>query len=457
MSDPGEPALSAKQRVLLNDNFREAIRVAVQALCDGQPKRRSLVGPYVGGYLPWPHLAELISEQLRDADTSHWWDPEEVRKIIQTGDRALPKDPHDRQIFLQVIQRVINTCFDMAEEKRGRSIPGKRCRYIEFLGTPATPASFRPFNFDPSNVGLFRIIDWNAGRRLDPDHNIGEVAKVDKRQELMRHHQEEDWVDPGLFRTYLEEERGQPGSPCPTLVGYDEDTRETGNDTLRLRVALSMYYEHVAVRRYLRDHPDAYDAIVARISHGDQDGGLSRVIRASPNSNIVINVTAQSRNGKVMMLRRPIGARVWPGFYQVGAHETMNWSQPGSPIENCHQLAVRALREELGLTNPKDYYNNIVFSWFGSYVVEASGYFFAHVKTPLEEDELVTRVTTAENAFEVEDVDWYDLDRPTVTRVLGTWQDGPWTAGVDEAGRQYLPHATMSLTQLWRVTRQRML
>ncbi|WP_217241368.1 hypothetical protein, partial [Streptomyces sp. AC555_RSS877] len=124
---------------------------------------------------------------------------------------------------------------------------------------------------------------------------------------------------------------------------------------------------------------------------------------------------------------------------------------------NCHELAVRALREELGLTNPKDYYNNIVFSWFGSYVVEASGYFFAHVKTPLEEDELVARVATAENAFEIEDVDWYDLDRPTVTMVLGTWQDGPWTAGADGTGRQYLPHATMSLTQLWRVTRQRML
>ncbi|MFF1371963.1 NUDIX hydrolase, partial [Streptomyces virginiae] len=123
----------------------------------------------------------------------------------------------------------------------------------------------------------------------------------------------------------------------------------------------------------------------------------------------------------------------------------------------CHQLAVRALREELGLTNPRDYYNNIVFSWFGFYAPDASTYFFAHVKTRLEEDELVQRATSAESAFEIESIDWCDLDQPTIIKVLSTWQDGPWAAGKDDQGRQYLPHATVSLTQLWRVTQQHML
>ena len=44
-----------------------------------------------------------------------------------------------------------------------------------------------------------------------------------------------------------------------------------------------------------------------------------------------------------------------------------------------------------------------------------------------------------------------------ISRVLATWSDGPWRSKHDELGRQYLPHATMSLTQLWRVGRQRML
>ena len=273
-----------------------------------------------------------------------------------------------------------------------RPIDGDRIRYVQrFLGASPLRTDFRPFGFDPSSVGFFRIIDWNASRWLDPDHNIGEVRKVDKREELRLHGQKEDWVDPVGFRAYVEEERQQTGSPCPTLVGYDEDTREPGNDTLRLRVAQSWYFEHVAARRYLRDHPHEYEAVVSRIRNADEEGGLSRMIRSAPNSNIVINVTVQSRNDRVMMLRRPLGARTWSGFYQAGAHETMNWSESGRPVENCYELATRALREEINLRDPKDYYDNIVFSWFGFYAAEVSGYFFAHVKTRLEEDELVRR------------------------------------------------------------------
>ena len=313
------------------------------------------------------------------------------------------------------------------------------------------------FGFDPSSVGFFRIIDWNASRWLDPDHNIGEVRKVDKREELRLHGQKEDWVDPVGFRAYVEEERQQTGSPCPTLVGYDEDTREPGNDTLQLRVAQSWYFEHVAARRYLRDHPHEYEAVVSRIRNADEEGGLSRMIRSAPNSNIVINVTVQSRNDRVMMLRRPLGARTWSGFYQAGAHETMNWSESGRPVENCYELATRALREEINLRDPKDYYDNIVFSWFGFYAAEVSGYFFAHVKTRLEEDELVQQAMLAPSAFEIDDVDWYELDRPTISRVLETWRDGPWHAKRDEQERQYIPHTVMSLTQLWRISEQGML
>ena len=314
-----------------------------------------------------------------------------------------------------------------------------------------------PFGFDPASVGFFKIIDWNANRRLDRMHNIGEVRKVDKREELRLHRQKEDWVDPVRFRGYVDEERQQTGSACPTLVGYDEDTREAGNETLRLRVAQSWYFEHVAVRRYLRDHPGEYDAVVSRIRDADQEGGLSRVIRSAPNSNIVVNVTVQSRNDRVMMLRRPVGARVWPAFYQAGAHETMNWSEPGRPIENCYELATRALREEINLADPGDYYDNIVFSWFGFYAVEVSAYFFAHVKTRLEEDELVQRAMLAPSAYEINDVDWYELDQPTVSKVLATWSDGPWRPKQDEQGRRYVPHTIMSLLELWRVRQQRML
>ena len=409
MSDSQGAGPQAQQRASLSAAFRKALAAEVATLCgDSKATRRRAptgkplppFGLYTGGHLSWRHLDELISDSLRDADSSKWLDTDEVHKIIYAGDWALPEDRHDRQIFLQAVQRVMNSCFDIEGERR--PLGGERVRYVErFQGGPPTPTNFRPFGFDPASVGFFKIIDWNANRRLDRMHNIGEVRKVDKREELRLHRQKEDWVDPVRFRGYVDEERQQTGSACPTLVGYDEDTREAGNETLRLRVAQSWYFEHVAVRRYLRDHPGEYDAVVSRIRDADQEGGLSRVIRSAPNSNIVVNVTVQSRNDRVMMLRRPVGARVWPAFYQAGAHETMNWSEPGRPIENCYELATRALREEINLADPGDYYDNIVFSWFGFYAVEVSAYFFAHVKTRLEEDELVQRVAEAEGAFEV--------------------------------------------------------
>ena len=221
----------------------------------------------------------------------------------------------------------------------------------------------------------------------------------------------------------------------PDTGWFGEDTREPGNDTLRLRVAQTWYFEHVAARRYLRDHPHEYEAVVSRIRNADEEGGLSRMIRSAPNSNIVINVTVQSRNDRVMMLRRPLGARTWSGFYQAGAHETMNWSESGRPVENCYELATRALREEINLRDPKDYYDNIVFSWFGFYAAEVSGYFFAHVKTRLEEDELVQQAMLAPSAFKMTMSTGMSL---IALRSAGYWRPGEM-AMAREAGRAGAP------------------
>jgi len=49
------------------------------------------------------------------------------------------------------------------------------------------------------------------------------------------------------------------------------------------------------------------------------------------------------------------------------------------------------------------------------------------------------------------------FDRPTVSKVLATWNDGPWRPKRDEQGRRYVPHTTMSLSQLWRIHKQGML
>ena len=116
MTGSREISSRGQQRANLNAEFRKAVAAEVAALCgDHKPTRRRSrpgeplpeFGPYSGGHLSWPHMEELISNGLRDADSNEWLDTEEVHKVIYSGDRALPEDHHDRQVFLQVVQRVM--------------------------------------------------------------------------------------------------------------------------------------------------------------------------------------------------------------------------------------------------------------------------------------------------------------------------------------------------------------
>ena len=200
-----------------------------------------------------------------------------------------------------------------------------------------------------------------------------------------------------------------------------------------------------------------------RIQGTGPGDGLAGVIHDAPPSNIVINVTVLSRTGNLLLLQRAEKARVWPSRFQVGPHETMNWTSAGEAAESCFDLAERALREEVGLDDPELYYEKIVFSWFGYYLPNASAYFFAHVRTRLTRHEILERIDSCEGRWEMKDVEWLDLHenrvlkRDTILDILSTWREGPYRSDLDSQQRAWLPHAVMSLSQLARVLRQKML
>ena len=81
------------------------------------------------------------------------------------------------------------------------------------------------------------------------------------------------------------------------------------------------------------------------------------------------------------MMRRSNAVSTFRGYWQFGPHKSLGYRPDGKP-ENALDLARRALREEAGL-QPIDYGDNIVFSWFGTYLREATPYVFAHVSTSL--------------------------------------------------------------------------
>jgi hypothetical protein len=373
------------------------------------------------------------------------------------SDRALPWDERERQAFVRALQEVMNECYDIANSKR-QYLLGPPENYYDFLGFMAAPVPFHEYGFDPTTIGFFRIMDWNLRRKLDETENVGiqgAVIAVDRQSD-------QNWVPPDILQRFLNEEEHKPGSPCPTLAGYIEDTREQGNEKLRLMVRRSQYYKNVAIRRCLIESSDdhhIYQSVFHRVSASEKLEGLASVVANAPDSNIALNVTVLSRAGNLMVIKRPANTRTYGNSYQLGPHETMNWRDAaGRPFETCFDLARRALQEEVGIENPADYYNRIVFSWFGYYLPEAQGYFFAHVQTRFSEDQLTEMVQGSESRFESDDIEWVSPTEDFAAEVLSGWNSGPFEPlRTKRDKRIYLPHATLSITQLLRVMKERML
>ncbi|MFD5516946.1 hypothetical protein [Streptomyces sp. NPDC127066] len=447
----------------LSARFRETVRAEIKRINRRGSKqapetqaRDGRYGQYTGEAamnLTW--LAQRVHERHPDLDMSL----RDIELIFKPNSRLLPVDLNLRQRFLQAVEDDLSRCAETA---------GKIAPTVDFtsafLGAEPQMHQLSPFN--PEDLGFFRISMWNPARPMIEDRNVAPIEIVDWATELTRHGQREDWIrDQGLFDRMLAEAQAEGlGSPCPALVSYEVDEREQDprSEELRLKVSHSIYSRHVALRNYMRHDKEAYEAVRNRILHGKyingRQEGLRRIIRAAPRSNIVVNVTVQSRTGSLMVIGRPTGQRVWAGFNQAGAHETMNWPAPQQPVESWFGLARRALEEEIGLKDPSAYYDHIVFSWFGFYAVEGSAYFFAHVRTRLSEQQLVDSVRRAPGRIEADTIKWRPVTKETRDFVIDKWKAGPWEEKVsDLPEHRWLPHSALSLTELLRVTEQGMM
>ncbi|MGW7048853.1 hypothetical protein ACWGDT_40590 [Streptomyces avermitilis] len=450
--------------------FRAAVRHEIDEINkrtrDPQPSerhaRKGCYGPYDDSKyalnLKW--VSELVSRRMHDSLT-----PNDIYQVVRENARTLPRDQDVRRALLEAFEDVLTHCRRLAEAEQHFGGEPSSLALAETCMEEYREPSLNPLGFNHEDLGFFQISIWNPQRKMEPE-NVADIRVVSRAEEL-EWAPAAGWIrDQARYdRMVNEAYRNDPGSPCPSLVNYRPDHREQDLESHKLRLAVceTRYASHVALRNYMRADPGAYEAVERRILEKTYTEGraetLADVIRAAPDSNIVINVTVQSRNGRVMLIRRPGGASVWSDFYQVGAHETMNWHGPQGELENWFELAERALEEEIGLHDPADYYEKIVFSWFGFYALEGSAYFFAHVRTRLNERQLVDAVEQASGRLEAAQIEWMTLDKSSIRRVLDTWKGSPYEkkARKDERGRFWLPHATMSLTQLERVSRLGML
>ena len=446
--------LSRGEREPLDFAVRNAVADDRERLCRGLRQVRKVHDAYPlysGGYLSLGNLAYLVAQKMASWSTLTEWTETVLYNALRSDrrDKVLPDELRERQLLLEAVDSAMRDCFRKAKGV-GRSVRDPH-DYLSYLGAEPVSLSFAEIDFDPRSIGFFPITQWNANRRLDEDLNVGIVQEV-------LHKPEQDWVDPALLQRYLHEAHSKPGSLCPTLVGYEEDTRESQGQELILKVAQSRYYRNVAIGKCLRENPEIYEQAVRRVrTLVPGTSGLENLLTHVPDSNISLNVTVSSRTGEVMLIKRPDDAPTWGGYYQAGPHETMNSPMPGTRYhENCFELARRALWEEVRI-EPNDLAGAIVFSWFGYYIPEAQGYFFAHAQTFLSRNEIIQKARLAESAFEIDRIEWLDPATSTIEHILATWSSGPWSAGQDDRGRTFLPHAALSLTQLNRVLSQGMM
>ncbi|WP_420031394.1 hypothetical protein ACN2WE_00260 [Streptomyces sp. cg28] len=448
----------------MTDDFRAAVRAELARINARGPRsalerqaRDGAYGPYTADSamnLTW--LAHLVHEHHPQLGMER----RDIEQIFKPRSRLLPVDLGLRQMLLQAVEDELSRCAEIAD-KIAPAVDFTR----RFLGAHPQVHQLSPFN--PEDLGFFRISTWNPARTMVESQNVAPIETVDWHTELVRHGQREDWIkNADRFARELADARDEGlGSPCPALVSYEVDDREQDprSEQLHLKVSRSVYSSHVALRNYMRADKAAYAAVQDRILNGKYvDGrqeGLRRIIRAAPRSNIAVNVTVQSRTGSLMVIGRPKGQRVWGGFHQAGAHETMNWAAPQQPVESWFELARRALTEEIGLADRSAYYDHIVFSWFGFYAVEGTAYFYAHVRTRLSERQLVNSVRAAPGRIEADTIEWLPVTTDSRDAVINTWKAGPWEEDAlsDHRGQRWLPHSALSLTELLRVTDQGMM
>lgn len=292
-------------------------------------------------------------------------------------------------------------------------------------------------DFDPASIDFMELMTWNRSNPLQAS-SIGETIEVSNKPE-------QDWVDQAQLNalvTRVQTARNY-GRAC-SLVSFEADAFPI--PTLQFKVIHDSYAHYVAIREYLQDEDR-----MAQVRAYVREHSAETVIAHSPLSVIAINVTIMTEDSMLLM-RRSNAVSTFRGYWQFGPHASLGFKSNGKP-ETALDLARRALWEEVGL-QADDYGHEIVFSWFGMYLREATPYIFAHVFTHLSKLEVERRVTTAPAAYQTSEggarVSWMPLTADSIEAVTDTWRNDR-EGQPDSLGRRYLPHAVIGLRQLARI------
>jgi hypothetical protein len=146
-----------------------------------------------------------------------------------------------------------------------------------------------------------------------------------------------------------------------------------------------------------------------------------------PPTRLALQVSIVSSRGRVLALRRSHAVESVPGYWALGANETLvppsPSTTPGAPAYSLFDLAERCLAEECGLTmaSPFVEYGEIYITWFGVNAHPGEGVaqsVIALTTTGLPESEVVQRIRNAHSNFETDAIEWIPFSRQALSKAL---------------------------------------
>jgi hypothetical protein len=164
-------------------------------------------------------------------------------------------------------------------------------------------------------------------------------------------------------------------------VGSADRRESLVRATYSVEVQSAPYRFALATRELQSEDRSLQAAVRAAAAAADTE----RIIGLMPFSMLAANVGIVTSDSRFAILKRSDRVNNYKGEWCVGISETMD-APTGSVAENFFDLALRGLREEMGLE--KSDITSLVVSWFG-YCMDCCNFFvFANARTQRTSDEV---------------------------------------------------------------------
>ncbi|WP_405926927.1 hypothetical protein [Streptomyces sp. NBC_00035] len=294
--------------------------------------------------------------------------------------------------------------------------------------------------FDARRDELFTITEWSPARMLSPQRLLTRTIPITSRPL-------QQYVDPNALQNAVQEVGGS--GKVVYLSGVEVDHRESEEtQACRVLISESEYSEVRGIERIRLTQPDLLESVDAAVA-SDVRNYLAHAVPSS----IAMNIIPITQDMDILCAERSSAVDNAIGCWTVGIFETMKRSDPNIPgsIEDIYTLAIRGLREELGLL-PHEF-GPVMITWLGIYRPLLRGHIVAIVRLNIDKSDAQARARESDSSYEHISFDWIPLRRSVLQSFLNApYQQPRQAAGalIQQGDRLWIEQARLALVEAWR-------